>query len=132
VNVVSGDRIGAGEYRRLRRDAGWSEVDAPDQALEAALARSWNVTARTDGGELAGMGRLIEDGLMYASIWDMIVARDYRRRGIGTAVLDALMRRGSGRTLVALVATPDGAPLYRRAGFAAVSRGSAGMVWRPG
>ena len=130
--VTAGDRIGPAEDRGLRRDAGWADVDADDETLEAALARSWNATARMPGGELIGMGRLIEDGLMYASIWDMIVARAHRRQGVGQALLDALMGRARERTLVALVATPLGAPLYREAGFAEASRGSIGMVWRPG
>jgi ribosomal protein S18 acetylase RimI-like enzyme len=130
IEIVEGDRLTAAEYRALRADAGWSEVRADDAQLQKALERSWNVCARAAGGELVGMGRLIEDGAVYASLWDMIVRSDHRRRGLGGAILDALMRRAQDRDLVSLVATELGAPLYRRAGFAERSRGSAAMVWR--
>jgi ribosomal protein S18 acetylase RimI-like enzyme len=130
IDILEGAPLTAAEYRALRADAGWSDVRAPDAALEQALGRSWNVCARIRHGELVGMGRLIEDGAVYASLWDMIVRSDHRRRGIGSAILDALMRRAGERDLVSLVATELGAPLYRRAGFAERSRGSAAMVWR--
>ena len=130
IDIVEGGRLDAAEYRALRADAGWSDPRASDEELNRALGRSWNVCARTTGGELVGMGRLIEDGAMYASVWDMIVRSDARRRGIGGAILEALMRRARDRDLVSLVATELGAPLYRRAGFAERSRGSTAMVWR--
>ncbi|MGN6380636.1 MAG: GNAT family N-acetyltransferase [Gaiellales bacterium] len=130
TSIREGDRLRVGEYRALRADGGWSEVRAADDALQRALDATWNVTARTGTGDLVGMARLLDDGVLYASLWDMIVRRDHRGQGLGTAILDAIMRRTGDRDLMALVATPLGAPLYRRAGFAEQSRGSTGMVWR--
>ncbi len=130
IEIIEGGRLGTAEYRLLRADAGWSDVRAADPELEQALARSWNVCARGPQGELVGMGRLIEDGAVYASLWDMIVRTDHRRRGIGSGILEALMRRAGERDLVSLVATSLGEPLYRRAGFSERSRGSTALVWR--
>jgi GNAT superfamily N-acetyltransferase len=130
ITIREGDQLGAGEYRALRADAGWSQVGASDEPLQAALDAGWNVTARTADGELVGMARLLDDGALYASLWDMIVRGDRRGLGIGQAILEAVMRRAGRRELVSLVATPLGEPLYRRAGFVEQSRGSTGMVWR--
>ena len=130
TTIREGDRLEAGEYRALRADAAWSDVGVPDERLQAALDATWNVSARTATGELVGMARLIDDGAVYASLWDMIVRRDRRGRGIGQSILEAVMRRVGERDLVSLVATPLGEPLYRRAGFVEQSRGSTGMVWR--
>lgn len=130
IEIIEGDRLGTVEYRQLRADAGWSDVRAADAELAQALARSWNVCARGPRGELVGMGRLIEDGAVYASLWDMIVRADHRRQGIGGSILGALMRRAGERDLVSLVATRLGEPLYRRAGFSERSRGSTALVWR--
>ena len=130
ITIHDGDRLQAVEYRMLRADAGWSEVGAADGRLQAGLDATWNVTARTAAGELVGMARLLDDGAVYASLWDMIVRSDHRGRGIGQAILDAVMQRAGRRDLVSLVATPLGEPLYRRAGFAEQSDGSTGMVWR--
>jgi GNAT superfamily N-acetyltransferase len=130
VAIEEGARLGAAEYRGLRADAGWSAPAAADPALQRALDASWNVTARTGAGELVGMGRLLDDGALYASIWDMIVRTDHRGHGVGGTIFAALMRRAGDRDLVALVATPLGAPMYRRAGFAESSRGSTALLWR--
>jgi GNAT superfamily N-acetyltransferase len=130
TTIRKGDRLEAGEYRGLRADAEWSEVGAADDQLQAALDGTWNVTARTAYGELVGMARLLDDGAVYASLWDMIVRRDHRSRGIGQAILEAVMTRAGERDLVSLIATTLGEPLYRRAGFTEQSRGSTSMVWR--
>jgi GNAT superfamily N-acetyltransferase len=128
--LEGGARIDAAEYRRLREAVGWSAPAAPDSVLQTALDATWNVTARA-GGELVGIGRLLDDGAMYATIWDMIVVPEAQRRGIGRAILERLLARASARTIVALVATPAGRPLYEEYGFRVESGGSVGMLLRP-
>ena len=124
-----GDRLAPAEYRALRAAAGWSDPDLDDVALERTLASTWNVTARDGGGGLIGMGRVQDDGL-YASIWDMIVVPDHRGQGIGRAIFGRMLAHCRGRSLLALVATPDGAPMYRAASFAEESRGSIALFLR--
>lgn len=129
MRYAEGDRLAPAEYRRLRAAAGWPDPGLGDAALAETLATTWNVTARDDDGALVGMGRVQDDGL-YASIWDMIVLPEHRRRGIGRELFDRMLARCRGRSLVSLVATPYGAPLYRAAGFAEESRGSIALFLR--
>jgi aralkylamine N-acetyltransferase len=129
VRYAEGDRLAPAEYRALRAAAGWNDPGLADPALAAALAATWNVTARAGDGSLVGMGRVQDDGL-YASIWDMIVLPEHRGRGIGSAIFERMLAHCSGRSLVALVATPHGAPMYRAAGFTEESRGSIALFKR--
>lgn len=129
MRYADGDRLAPAEYRRLRAPAGWPDPGLDDDALAETLASTWNVTARGDDGALVGMGRVQDDGL-YASIWDMIVLPEHRRRGVGQALFDRMLARCRGRSLVSLVATPYGAPIYRAAGFAEESRGSVALFLR--
>ena len=129
MRYAEGDRLAPAEYRALRAAAGWSDPGVGDAALERTLAATWNVTARQDEGGLVGMGRVQDDGL-YASIWDMIVLPDHRGRGIGSALFERMLAHCRGRSLVALVATPLGAPIYRAAGFSEESRGSIALFMR--
>ena len=124
-----GDRLAPAEYRALREAAGWSQPDLDDGALADALAATWNVTARSDEGGLVGMGRVQDDGL-YASIWDMIVLPEHRGHGIGGEIFARMLAHCRGRSLVALVATPLGAPIYRAAGFSEESHGSIALFMR--
>ena len=129
MRYAEGDRLAPAEYRGLRAAAGWSGPDIDDEALEGVLASTWNVTARGDDDALVGMGRVQDDGL-YASIWDMIVLPEHRGQGIGGAIFERMLAHCRGRSLVALVATPLGAPLYRAAGFSEESRGSTALFLR--
>jgi GNAT superfamily N-acetyltransferase len=129
VRYTEGDRLAPAEYRRLRAAAAWSDPALDDAALAEALAATWNVTARAGDGSLVGMGRVNDDGL-YASIWDMIVLPEHRRQGIGRELFERMLAHCRGRSLVTLVATPDGAPIYRGAGFAEESRGSIALFLR--
>ncbi|MBI2237805.1 MAG: GNAT family N-acetyltransferase [Actinobacteria bacterium] len=132
VELHDGDRVTATEYRALREAVGWRAVDASDGELQEALDRTWSVTARGRDGDLIGLVRMLDDGVLYASVWDMIVAPDLQRRGVGSALFDRVLERTQRRHLVALVATAAGAPLYRAAGFSEESLGSVALFLRPG
>lgn len=79
------------EYRAIRDAVGWRTVDVGDEELQGASDRTWNVTARRPAGKLVGVVRLLDDGLLYAGVWDMIVAPDLQRRGIGRALFDRVL-----------------------------------------
>jgi GNAT superfamily N-acetyltransferase len=117
------------ELAALRAAAGWASYPAEAIARSVTVGR-W-VTARLADGTLIGMGRCMSDGVLYASIWDMVVLPDYQRQGIGRRIFEELLRPLQGHSLVALVATPAGQPLYKEYGFAPESRGSQALVWRP-
>ena len=130
AEIEAGGRLEAADYRRLRAAVGWSTPPLDDSALQSALDRTWNVVAREDGA-LVGIGRLLDDGALYATVWDMIVAPNVQRRGIGAAILGRLLDRAAERTIVVLVATVPGRELYERFGFTPEDGGGAGMSLRP-
>jgi GNAT superfamily N-acetyltransferase len=121
--------IPASDYRRLRSAVGWDGPAIGDVELAAALARTWNVVARA-AGEVVGFGRLLDDGALYASIWDMIVTPSWQRRGVGREIFVRLLARAKTRSLTVLVATEAGRPLYERHGFVAGDPGSVAMLRR--
>jgi GNAT superfamily N-acetyltransferase len=130
MRLTEGDQLDPGEYRRLRRAVGWEEPAVDDDILAAALDATWNVTARDDAGELVGMARLLDDGALYATVWDMVVAPAHQRTGVGRVIFDSVLARAGGRSLVSLVATASGEPMYRAAGFAERGRGSIALFRR--
>ncbi len=124
--------IPAEEYRELLASVGWRAVDASDGTLEAALAQTWTLVARArDDGRLVGLARVLDDGLIYASIWDVIVAPEVQRRGVARSLMERAMARLGQRRLVGLVATPAGDALYRSLGFGETSNGSRALFLRP-
>ena len=98
----------------LSNSVGWPDTDSEWRVIhEAALVFG----VRRDG-LLVGQGALgAFDGA--ASIAKMVVANEARGQGIGGAILDALLAEARQRALsvVGLVATPAGRPLYEKRGF---------------
>src|SRR5215218_10178809 len=95
----------------------WRPLEQDDTMLSAALEASWNVTARTSDGQLVGLARVLDDGVLYASVWDVIVRPERQRGGIGRALLAAVLEQTAGRRLVSLISTSAGDALYRSTGF---------------
>lgn len=116
--IRRGDRVTPAEYRSLLAAAKWRPLEQDDVDVAAALEASWNVTARTSDGRLVGLARVLDDGVLYASVWDVIVRPELQRGGIGRALLAAVLEQTAGRRLVSLVSTAAGEALYRSAGFA--------------
>jgi len=86
------------------------ELDEWDPESEHALAFG-------PGGRPVGTGRLLPDG----HIGRMAVLRDWRGRGVGGAILTALVDRAAVRGMRRLVlnAQTHAVPFYARHGFAA-------------
>ncbi len=130
LTIRRADRVTPAEYRTLVAAVGWRPVAQADAELEAALGISWNVTARTPDGQLVGLARVLDDGVLYASVWDILVVPERQRRGIGRALLGAVLEQTAGRRLVSLIATPAGEALYRSAGFAETDGRSTALFMR--
>ena len=114
----------------LRRAAGWGVHDwALHAVLEPPHARC--LVAVDRGDRIVGVGSGIGYGAL-GFVGNMIVDDQHRRRGIGSAILEAvvgfLSERGAVR--LELFATADGRPLYARHGFESAGRSSFARVPR--
>jgi len=80
------------------------------------------------------MGRLLGDGGWYFHVVDMAVLPEHQRRGLGDAILGALLDRvrdlAPPGAYVNLFADPPGRALYARHGFADTAPGSVRMALR--
>jgi GNAT superfamily N-acetyltransferase len=122
----------AADYLALRQRSGLTPR-REDQAL-AALRGSWAAVhvVHAATGATVGMGRLIGDGGWYFHVVDMAVLPEHQRRGLGDAILAALLdtvrRRAPAGAFVNLLADPPGRRLYERHGFRGTAPGSVGMA----
>ena len=119
------------DYLRLRRASGLTPK-TEEQGV-AGLPGSWaacHVVAEASG-EVVGMGRVIGDGGWYFHVIDMAVLPDHQRRGLGDAVLGALLDRireiAPPGAWVNLLADPPGRALNARHGFTETAPESVGM-----
>ena len=75
-------------------------------------------------GAAAGDARLLDPATEAARVRAMFVRGDWTRRGLGRAILESCERaaRAEGFTMLALMATLPGEPLYRAFGFRETGR----------
>src|SRR4051812_35081956 len=75
------------------------------------------------GGQQVGFGRAITDRAVFAYLADVFVLPAWRGRGIGKAIVGAMLDDADLRDLqVVLLRTRDAHELYRRYGFGEVRR----------
>jgi ribosomal protein S18 acetylase RimI-like enzyme len=60
-------------------------------ALEIAIANSKPVITMWDGDRLIGHARATSDGIYRATIWDVVIAPEYRGAGLGRKLVQAVL-----------------------------------------
>ena len=127
--AVQPEQLSIDEVNGAYAWAEWPQREA--WRLEAIDRSSTWLAARDPSGDLVGVARLLDDGGLHASLWDVIVRPDHRRRGVGTALTRAALDRCRDRRLVALVSTPAAVPFFAAMGFASEWHGHQAMYLRP-
>lgn len=123
------------DYRRLRFESGLTPKSV--EQSDAGLRGAWVAfhVEHVPTREVVGMGRVIGDGGWYFHIIDMAVLPSFQRRGIGAAILTALVDviadRAPAGAYVTLLADEPGRPLYRRHGFVETAPATVSMVLPP-
>jgi GNAT superfamily N-acetyltransferase len=124
------DRTPTGEeYARLIQAVGWRSREP--EAIEIALRNSYFSVCAISNDVVIGFGRVIGDGGLHFYLTDIVVKPEFQRRGIGTAIVAALMRWVEGfpfsNTVVAVLPTGGLRSFYERQGFKAHSVNSPQM-----
>lgn len=124
-------------YNRLRRDAGWPEMDVA--TVERCLPQSLFAVCAFQGDDLVGTGRVVGDGGLCFYIQDVIVLRSHQGRGIGAGIMDRIMgfiAHGSVKnSYLGLMSAVGKEPFYHRYGFTTRPTGALGSgmtrFWDP-
>jgi GNAT superfamily N-acetyltransferase len=107
-------KVDLDQLARLRAEVGWAALDR--EVLTAQLVGSRWVVSAWDASRLVGVVRAISDGVTNAYVCGLVVDEHYRRRGIGTELIQRLV---TGREEIRWILHAAEAParLYRRLGF---------------
>ncbi len=106
--------------RELYLENAWIDENASPDFPRNAFAGSFLVAAAfAPGGQLAGVGRSLSDGVSDAYIQDVMTAKSFRRRGVGKlgtcALVEELKRRGV--DWIGLVGVPGTEKFYAACGL---------------
>ena len=81
------------DIKRLYEECGWTNYTRDAQLLEHAVKHSLCTLGAYDGNTLIGLARAVGDGFSILYIQDLLLLSAYRRRGIGSNLLQALVMR---------------------------------------
>ncbi|MCM5558523.1 GNAT family N-acetyltransferase [Pleomorphomonas sp. JP5] len=127
--TVSVERPSIEDYCRLRRVAGLTPRS--ETAAAAGLPNTVTAALVRHGERVVGMGRVMGDGLCY-QIVDIAVEPDHQGRGLGKAIMSALMEElrqiAPAEAYVSLIADGDAKHLYAQYGFEPTAPASIGMA----
>ena len=110
-------RIDVAQLLELYRTTWWAN-DRSSEQIRRALTHSHPVITAWDGSKLVGFARVISDLTYRATIWDVIVRPTYQGKGVGRAVMNAVLDHPDLKTVTQFVLlTSDKHTFYERLGF---------------
>lgn len=111
------------EIFRLYQSVGWTAYTENMAALEQGYKNSLLVLAAYEKDTLLGIIRAVGDGFTIVFIQDILVYPEYQRKGIGTALLKAVLSRYPHVRQIELATdnTPETVAFYKSLGFSELS-----------
>ena len=111
------------EIGRLYAEAGWTAYTQNMPALEQGYKNSLLVLGAFENNELLGIIRAVGDGYTIVFVQDILVLPGARRKGIGTALMKAVLNRFPDVRQIELTAdnTPEAVAFYKSLGFSEFS-----------
>ncbi len=107
------------ELLSLYESVGWTNYTRDLDMLRNAYARSLLALGAWEDEKLVGAVRAVGDGCSIVFVQDLLVRPEYQRRGVGTALLRAVMERFDGAYQIELLTDdePKTAAFYGSLGF---------------
>ena len=109
------------EFEALIKDVGWeryTNMEILNNAMNNSLCC---FVARDEKGKIYGMVRLVGDGFRFVYIQDLMVLKEYQRKGIGTKLMDAIFEwineNCPKKTYIHLFSDKETKKFYKRYGF---------------
>ena len=108
---------------RLYESVGWTAYTDHPEVLRKGFEKSMLILTAYEGDQLLGIIRAVGDGYTVVFIQDILVFPEYQRKGIGSALLQAILDRYSHVRQIELATdnTPKTIAFYKSMGFRELS-----------
>jgi len=120
------------EFYPLYVATGWNEsLQLSPEDLEKAIDNSFCVVSVYEKNQLIGFGRVVSDGVVYATINDVMVLPLWQNQGIGSAIIRELVSKCEESDIhsIHLFAAKGAENFYKHLGFVTSPFDSPGMLY---
>ena len=131
--IIDDQQPDAKKYWDLFQTTGWNlEYKFSIHELAKAIENSWYAVSIYRANDLVGFGRIIADGIHHAFIVDMIIHPDFQGKGIGSLLLNKLVKKCKDNKIrdIQLFAAKDKSEFYEKLGFEKRPQDAPGMQLR--
>lgn len=111
------------QVRNMLKDAFWSKDIKKDEIMQAAQNSAMVVGTFTKDNKQIGYARVISDKTRYAYISDVMVNENFRKQGIGQAMVKYMMDHPAMKDVYQwTLITEDAHGVYEKLGFKRISK----------
>lgn len=111
------------QMREVYHSVGWTKHT--NEIIERVFEASSFIALATVNGRIIGFGRALSDGVFNASIYDVVVHRDYQKQGIAKKIMEFLLDRLKNVSCVHLISTTGNEEFYKKLGLHKLKTGMA-------
>lgn len=105
-----------GALLELHNKTDMKRPEAMKKVVDRSFAQSYAVITCWLGNTMVACGRMISDGGMYSSIFDVVVDPEHQKKGLGRQVVERLVKSAP-HTCIHLTSTLGNEPFYSKLDF---------------
>lgn len=120
-------------FYNLYKTTDWdADNTKSSETLYKALSNSWYIVSVYNDDKLVGCGRIISDGYLHAYINEMIIDPTYQGIGIGTTIIDLLLKKALAANIkdIQLFCAKGKKEFYLKSGFVERPNDAPGMQYK--